>query len=53
MRFCNKNNVIDKEMWLLLWHEKQNDKAIPRHILDNMSKKTDARFQRRQKTSDL
>lgn len=37
MRVYNKNNITDKEIWLLLWHTKQNDKAIPKQILDNLS----------------
>lgn len=37
MRVYNKNNITDKEIRLLLWHAKQDDKAIPKHILDNLS----------------
>lgn len=37
-RVHSKNNATDKEMCLVLWHEKQNNKANPKNSRQNVYK---------------
>lgn len=36
MRAHIKNDATDKEMWLFLLHAKQDNKATPRNVSDQM-----------------
>ena len=32
MSIHNKNDATDKQIWSYMWHEKQDNKGIPKHF---------------------